>query len=420
MINFPTILVRGHPKRTDWCREHFINPSAVKSMTQNMEVTLKTLYRYDFDPEWLKCQPLEPAWNRDISVEKRQNVFSSVYGHAKGRDLSLRTLVELQGQKKLSRGNDQMKTSYACIHHLSGYCQFGNDCLNSHSPSASRPPCRFHLSGGGCTNRNCLYSHNEVRADTTSEAAMIPPIYGKFHGGALAWFCQDSTSILLLGSCGIGRSLEALGKPPGITLGGRTILELAHFHQNRYLMNRTITKCAWNFPVAGSSATDEDNEALIRGFFHSAAAFFRSMLQTEAQLEVGLTLEANQFYKWNVMDVSQHAGFCLEWYEDFDSATRYANDEAIDTLDAKFFVFRIKKIVLHEPRPSMMEIRPHARFGVELEMSASGHTTRDEVAQALSCDGIVVENIDSTWSDVKRTSQNWKLVDDNSLTCNAS
>ena len=68
-------------------------------MTQNMEVTLKTLYRYDFDPEWLKCQPLEPAWNRDISVEKRQNVFSSVYGHAKGIDLSLRTLVESRPEK---------------------------------------------------------------------------------------------------------------------------------------------------------------------------------------------------------------------------------------------------------------------------------------------------------------------------------
>ena len=413
---------------SDWCREHFINPSAVKSMSQNIEVTLKTLYRSDFDPEWLKCQALEPAWNKDSTVEKRQHVFSSVYGHDFGRDLSMRTLVELQGQQTLSKGNNPVKASYACIHYLNGYCLFGDDCLNAHSPSAPRPPCRFQLRAGGCTNRNCVYSHNEERADTSSDAAHIKPMHGKFNGGALAWFCQDASSILLLGSCGIIRSLEALGKPPGIVLGGRSILELAHFHQNRYLvnLNRSITKCAWNFPVASSSATDEENETLLRGFFHSAAAFFQSMLQTDAHVEVGLTLEGSQFSKWNVMSVIQHAGFCLEWYEDFDSAIfpsyvpRYANNEPIDTLDAKFFVFRMKKAVLHDHPPRRMEIRHHTQFGMELEMSVSGHLSRDTIAKALSHDGIVFENVDSNWSDVKRTSQNWKLVDDGSLICNPS
>mmetsp|Transcript_20051 Transcript_20051/g.43473 ORF Transcript_20051/g.43473 Transcript_20051/m.43473 type:complete len:1281 (-) Transcript_20051:189-4031(-) len=414
---------------SDWCREHFINPSSVKSITQYIEVALKTLYRSDVDPEWLKCQPLEPVWNRDQTVEIRQDVFSSLYGTVQGRELSM-TLGQLQGQT-LPKGGDRVKSSeYACIHYLNGHCRFGDDCMNTHSLSAPRPPCRFHLRGG-CTNANCVYSHNEELADTTSEASMISPTHGKFHGGALAWYRQDSSSILLLGNCGFEQSLEEMGCPPGIALGG-SISELVHFHKNRYLFYQAIKKVAWNFPA--SSATDEENESILRGFFMSASGYFQSKIGLMSQFEigpvshfeVGLALQGNQFSKWNVMHVAQHAGFFLEWYEDFDSAMfpsympRDANNVPMQIHDAKFYVFRMKKNGLHDPHPKMMEIRQGAQFGIELEMSSAGHLTRDYIARNLSHSGIIVDNIESTWREVKRTSLNWKIVGDGSLICNQS
>lgn len=394
-------------------------------ITQYIEVTLKTLYRSDVDPEWLKCQPLEPAWNRDQAIELRQNVFSSLYGTSQGGILS-ETLIHLQSQS-LVKGREQVKeTEYACIHYLMGNCRFAEDCMNLHSVSAPRPPCRFHLRASGCTNENCVYSHNEDPATNANEVSMIPPTLGKFHGGAYAWYCQDSSALLLLGNDGIDQSLEALGSPPGLVLGGGTTSELVHFHKNRYLLHQGITKCAWNFPAASSSGTDEENESIIRGFFMSASAYFQSKLRTMSHLEVGLTLEGNQFSKWSVMHCAQHAGFCLEWYEDFDPAIfpgympRRANNDPMQTQDAKFYVFRMKKNVLHEPRPKMMEIRQGTQFGIELEMSSAGHCARDEIAHKLSHNGIIVENIEDNWSEAKKTSYNWKIVHDGSLNCNLS
>ena len=112
-----------------------------------------------------------------------------------------------------------------------------------------------------------MYSHDQESADVTSDDEQLPAIYGRFHGGALGWFCQDSSTLLLLGNCGIGRSLEALMNPAGLTYGGSTILDLAHFHKNRYLRNRNVSKCAWTFPLASLDAMDEENESLIRAFF---------------------------------------------------------------------------------------------------------------------------------------------------------
>ena len=405
---------------SNWCREHFINPSAVKSTTQFIEISLNTLS--DIDPEFLRCQPLEPAWNQDIDVEKSPHVFSSLYGNVKGIDLSMSTLVALQSKQTLSTKKKDAQEKYACIHFLKGYCQFGNDCVNAHSRAAPRPPCRFQLSSGGCTNRNCVYSHDQESADTTSDAEQIPAIYGRFHGGALGWMCHDSSTLLLLGNCGISRSLEALMNPAGLTYGGSTILDLAHFHKNRYLRNRSVTKCVWTFPLASLDALDEENESLIRAFFHSAALFFQSMLHVDAPMEVGIALEGRQFSRWNVLNCSQNAGFILEWYDDFDSdifpsyRPRYTNNEPIDTSEAKFYVFRMKKYVNNHD-PKMMHLRPTSQFGIELEMSVSGTLRRDQLASALSVDGIIVENIENNWSDGKRTSSNWKLVNDSSLVC---
>lgn len=386
---------------------------------------MRTLYRCDIDPAWLKCQPLEPAWNRDQQYPLRQNVFTSLYGKLLGRELSTKTLVQLQCQAVATGGDPEGANKFACIHYLNGNCSFGEACRNAHSLSAKRPPCRFHLRGG-CTNDQCLYSHGEATDTTSSDSAsMIPPTHGKFNGGALSWLCQDSSSLLLLGKCGIERSLESMGKPAKIALGGRGS-DLAHIHKNLYLTNRGIRKIAWNFPVASASATDGDNELLIRAYFMAAQMFFEEEPQTSSHFEVALALQGNQFSKWNVFSSGQNANFTLEWFEEFDSGIfpgytpHGANNEPIQIRDAMFYIFRLKKNILHNPRPRTMEIRPGTRYGLELEMSSAPHLSRDYIAQSLSHGHIHVENVEDSWSEAKRTSMNWKLVGDGSLACNLS
>lgn len=413
---------------SEWCREHFINPSSMKSITQYIEVSLKTLYRSDFEPEWLKCQPLEPAWNRDQMISTQQNVFSSLYGKAQGKEMSTRTLVQLQGRAQSLGRSPVNSSNYACIHYLSGNCRFGDDCTNAHSLYAPRPPCRFFFSTRGCTNDNCLYAHTEEPADI-SEVSMTSPTHGKFNGGACAWFRQNSRSILLLGSCGIQHSLEIMGSPPGIVFNG-SIVELIHFHENRNLshhrVNAKVSKIVWNFPSAGSRASDEENESLFRGFFMSAAAYFQANVRSASDLEVGIALEGNQFSSYNLLAIAQHAGFCFEWFDSFDCAIfpnympRYPNNEEIQIEDAKFYVFRMKKNVLNNPKPKMMKLREGTQVGIELEMSTGWHVTRDYIEQELSRNGINIENHDGSWSEAKKTSLNWKIVGDSSILCNVS
>lgn len=132
-----------------------------------------------------------------------------------------------------------------------------------------------------------MYDHNEEPADDSSNESMMlsPTTHGRFHGGAFAWFRQEPRSILLLGNCGLLKSLEAMGIAPGIGLRG-PIDELVCIHKNRSLLRSThVTKCVWTFPSVGCNSTDDENEKLIRGFFMSAAAYskIRTMARSSSE-----------------------------------------------------------------------------------------------------------------------------------------
>ena len=397
---------------SEWCREHFINPSSVKSITNFIETTMATLYRVDVDPEWLRCQSLEPIWNRDHSIQVGLDTFSSLYGEVHGKEMSTTTLVQLQSQAVVTGGSqDKTTTEYACIHFLNGNCRFGDDCANLHSYSAPRPPCRFHLRGG-CTNNRCLYAHNNEEPANLSDSSMVTPNHGKYHGGALGWLKKESSSLLVLGG-GLEQSLQLLRAPPKIALGGAPT-DLVHFHTNRYLHNRGISKCVWHFPASSSNATDKENECLLSGFFMAANMFFEPALKrTTSHVEVGIILQGNQFSKWNVLSSAQNAGFCLKWFEEFDTAMFPSYNPDI-IYDAKFYVFRLKTNVLHA-LSRMMEIRHGTQYGIELEMSSPPHLSRAQIAQALH-----VKNVEESWSEAKRVSKNWKIVSDGSISCSPS
>jgi hypothetical protein len=405
---------------SEWCRDHFINPSSVKQISQYVALTMNTLYHPELSPEWLKCQDLEPAWNSDKRFDvDRYDIFSSIFG-TEGREMPY-TLVGLQ-QKALSQRKIR-DTRYACIHFLTGNCTFGDDCRNAHSFDATRPPCRFQ---SRCTNSDCLYSHGNDPGSGSSAEPMVSPIYGKFDGGPLMWYHQHASSLLLLDQgCGFQQSLEALRISLAMSLKLPVIVGL---HTNAYLQHysQMIDRVAVNFPRASSNAGAEENERFLRGFFMSVAAYFKSKVLGN-DFEVGIALRGKEFSRWNVLSSAQNAGFCMQWSDVFDCAIfpRYQphqsddDDEMQVEDDAQFYVFRLKRNVHRNRQSKMIRLRDEARFGVELEMSTSAFLSPQMIANDLRVKGIRIQ-IPTTWDEGKQSSSRWKIVTDNSLACNVS
>ena len=401
---------------SEWCRDHFINPSSVKQISQYVSLAMNTLFSPELSPEWLNCQELEPVWNSDIKFDvDMYGIFPSVYG-TKGREMPY-TLVGLQ-QKALSQRKIQDKR-YACIHFLSGSCTFGDDCHNVHSFGAVRPPCRFQ---SRCTKSDCLYAHGND--PDSGNDPIVAPIYGKFNGGPLMWYRQHASSLLLLDQgCGFQQSLETLRISPAMSLKLPVIVGL---HTNAYLQrySQMIDRVAVNFPRASGNADAVENECFLRGFFMSVAAYFKSKVLSD-EFEVGIALRGKEFSRWNALSSAQNAGFCLQWTEVFDCAIfpRYLprpDDDEMQFEDAQFYVFRLKRHVHTNPQSKMIRLRDEARFGVELEMSTSAFLSTQMIANDLSNKGIWIQ-IPKTWDEGKQSSgSRWKIVTDNSLECNVS
>lgn len=331
---------------SDWCREHFINPSSVKAISQCIDVVMKILYRPDYEPEWLKCQKLEPAWNKDTGVPVAMyNVFSAVYGDVDGQKMSLDVLPQIQENAIIDRKDRRkpMKHELACVHFLRGRCIFGEDCKNSHSPDAPRPACIFK--SRGCTNPDCVFSHEED--PTTQCDVMVPAVHGKFEGGALNWYRQHSSALLLFGVCNFKHALDSINCPPAVSWGQDATR--CHIDPNLVQLHNVITRCALNFPSMGEDATDDHNSTLLRGCFMSIAALFKSISYAASVLEIGIALQAEEFCKWGVLQAAQHAGFGLEWCSDFDCShfpgykPVYSSGTGRRIQNARFYVFQLKK-----------------------------------------------------------------------------
>ncbi|KAL7510443.1 hypothetical protein ACHAXN_007352 [Cyclotella atomus] len=333
---------------SEWCREHFINPSSVKAINQCIDVVMKILYRADFEPEWLKCQPLEPAWNRYTRMPRSTyDTFASVYGEERGREIT-EVLIRIQENSIQDRRDrkDPKKNEMACIHFLRGSCSFGEDCHNAHSFDAPRPVCIFKSRPSGCTNPNCLFSHDDEEP-VDEEDAMVPAIHGRYDAGALGWYRENSSSLLLLGNCNFIHALEGLNHPPAVSWGE----DASRVHINSTLANlhSRIFKCAWNFPSLGEVTPDDSNTILVRGYFMSAAALFKSRQYTQSILELAVTLQADEFCKWNVLQAAQYAGFSLEWTSQFDCSAfpgykpSYPCGANRTIKNARFYVFRTKR-----------------------------------------------------------------------------
>lgn len=232
---------------SEWFREHFINPNSVKAISQCVDVVMKILYRHE--PEWLKCQPLEPSWNKYTDLPRSTyDVFGSVYGEERGSEISSDVLIMIQENAiKDRRDRKCPKKNLACIHFLRGMCSFGRDCKNAHSFEAPRPVCIFKSRPGGCTNPTCLFSHEDEELVNNGEDVMVHAVHGLFDLGALGWYCENSSTLLLLGGCNFKHALESLNHPPIVSWGE----DATRCHVNDKLtylrLQNRISKCAWNF-----------------------------------------------------------------------------------------------------------------------------------------------------------------------------
>lgn len=266
---------------SEWCREHFINPSSVKAISQCIDVVMKILYRPDHEPEWLKCQPLEPAWNKQNATPKSTyDTFTCVFGERRGCQIP-EILLQIQDNAIVDRRDREVqpKSKLACIHFLRGRCIFGDSCKHTHSFDAPRPVCIF-ISRGGCTNPSCLFSHdNEKEPVNKPEDVMVPAVHGTNEGGVASWFREYSASLLLLGKCNFKLASEKMNLPPAVSWGE----DATRCHVNSVLakVHNQISKCAWTFPCLGEATGDDNNAVMIRGFFMSVAALFQSKGYTE-------------------------------------------------------------------------------------------------------------------------------------------
>jgi len=359
-----------------WCKMHHINPSSVKVILHSVESALKTLYRSDFEPEWLRCQPPDPIWNRGRPITFRKDyscndgfldVFLGVYGSREGQNMASSSLIKLQ-EKSLSQRKDVVGSEdFACIHFLAGSCKYGSRCKNVHSFSAPKPPCRFQSS---CTNPSCLYDHYDEQSNDIDDDSMLDPVHGKFMGGAFEWYCVNSSSLLMVGEgdfsfCRALRSLQAqplltsnvINNLPVSSRGQYTDiievgLDATRCHMNKFLLNHPlnsrVSKCAWNFPRLDGSARDKENECLLAGFFMSMGAYFGRKSPND-HFEVGIAMQANEFSKWKVLTSAHNSGFSLEWWDYFDCSLfpnyspKDSKNDPMKVVSPRFYVFRLRK-----------------------------------------------------------------------------
>ena len=374
----------------EWCAEHSINPTSVRAIESSVDVALKTLYKKEHEPEWLRCQPADPDWNLsqiDVCTYITKDMFGSIYG-TRGIEIC-DLLVGLQDQSLLLDSNltiigrkTKSSVKQACIHFLKGNCTFGDRCKNAHSFTAPRPPCRFFLTVG-CRNAECVFSHappvsavseNSAKSDTSSKYL---PIHSRFEGGALAWYKQAAPNLLLFGEADFSftRALALLQIRPLIATtndsepldpSAESYCDLVNVdatlcHSNLRLSalpaSRLVTSCAWNFPFTGQDEDESVHESLLAGALMSAAEYLESKYlfryseydeDDDPILEFAIALQGDQFSRWSVLRSARRAGLYLQWWDVFNDEDfpgydpKRGNGDRFPVQNARFYVFRLK------------------------------------------------------------------------------
>jgi hypothetical protein len=367
-------------KHSEWCRKHEINPTSVRSIADVIVNTWKVFYLARFEPEWLRSTKPTPAWRRFPPSPGRDppyNMLRKVYGQRQATLLvgfltslcerptqAYRDALHFHGLHQddsvvLRNKAASTRQPTACLHFLQGHCSFGSKCRNSHSPFATKAPCRYFMSGHCTRGNDCIYSHDiDEQIDSsllTQEkkdpmSALLPLDTTLQRNSCLDWFRTNSSRLLLVGdgTFEFSHVLAQLGCRPAFssclesgysspTQGSSRLYGVdatrIHVHETILSMatKRLIRCVAWNFPFTGVEEDDEINESLILGTFLSLQLL--SLLippnpQTDdddddVRLRFTMTLQGDQFSRWNVLRSALRTGWELFCWGPFDHSNEF-------------------------------------------------------------------------------------------------
>jgi HrpA-like RNA helicase len=361
----------------EWCKQHNLNPSSMRSIKEIIENTMSALYLGKHEPEWLRCSSANPIW-KEVKAAKvessyfERDMLSRIYGDEKvftlcealtkltfnrSADLALpfaQAYFGLPSTKTTGRNKTRTraKENMACVHFLMGNCKFGNKCQNVHSFSAPRPLCRFHPN---CSKgSSCVYSHGDPsfvkeakNVSTRKSSKPIVPVLEKLslEWGVLGWFVIHHKHSVLLGEGNFefSNSLVDLrlppllattdvlnrlpsGRDPVVNARSRAGVDATRLHTNVDLMTTIATtgsspiNIVWNFPFI----TDEDenataHEILIRDTFQSVKLLFEVILPIIPMHGnfFCLGLQGDQLSRWNVLKSAWAVGWKLHAWDKF-------------------------------------------------------------------------------------------------------
>lgn len=379
----------------EWCKNNDVNPTSMRSVSDIIETTMNVLFLSKHEPEWLRCADPTPRWKRRSELETQslfgREMLPIVYGDkmapklcdvltklvSSKSALASRSLAEAFLGVPASRTNAVLRNRsnanvpIACVHFLAGTCKFNESCRHSHSRHARRPPCRFFLSGRCSKGDACIYSHDDPDADVTISGSNfgptdpLVPVLESLHlsGGALGWFKSISNRLFLLGEGNFQftRALTSMGKPPLVSSsnvpssetspGALICVDATMLHLNPKVTHRVgmmrDLAFAWNFPFTGTEEDAMEHEALILQAFQSLYILFEQ--HGSSKISLGISLQGDQFSRWNVTRSAWRTGWNLTGWSDFDHKAFPGyhpcrqNGETFPVESAKLYVFEVKK-----------------------------------------------------------------------------
>ena len=383
----------------EWCRSHDINPTAVKAIEEILHVVMNILFHSHFEPDWLRCSSPTPLWRQksqwkaerygEDDLDALRWVYGAKRSYALGEALASlssegglsslaiqRALVDMADNRPPPRSaaafiRKKKERPVACIFFLSGHCQFGSRCKNSHSPDAVPPPCRFYPT---CTKNNCVYSHGDTTEDTTAVARSLVknPLEAIADASAVSsmepveWYLLNEGKLLLLGEGNFAftRALRSLNlrKFVSTTYEGTPYMNDVSFLKNvdatrlhldarilSSVRSRGTSAFSWCFPYITDREEDEaGHEALLLAAFHSLTALCKESSSREG-FTFALALQGDQFSRWNILRSALRTGWELIAFSNFDTSDFIdyqpcrANGEPFPLDKARFYVFSYRR-----------------------------------------------------------------------------
>ena len=348
----------------EWCRQHEINSTAVRSISEVIDSTVHVFYRAQFEPQWLHCTDTTPCW-KDLRLWEGlpqiggSDMFKKVYAQPELLTETLTSLCQNQFSKCI-RGIFQMKGlpppthvashkrdagPMACVHFLAGNCQYGARCRNVHSFEARRPRCHFFLQGQCTKGKSCVYSHEEdddapsitLGGHNVMKALVPTKKELAIPGGALDWFKTNHRGLLMLGEGDFkfATALERMGFSPAVAstnarvaaehgskgYWGRIDATKLHMEMRMIQALSEINCFAWNFPLRPGS--DEDptaNERMLLDTFLSMTILLEkgtAFIHGKPELSFAVTLQGDQFSRWSVLRSAWRTGWWLDGWCEF-------------------------------------------------------------------------------------------------------